>query len=328
MGFVPRYSYLSQRSEPWQFSTTRPPFKEGTARPLKVGKNAGHYGSGFAGTSVGSASHATHPVLAEAEGSIGGLASRTPPRKGDSGLCISPGLLEGPLLAKERCDLRHSAQKEGVLMLIRSDSRSIVSYINHQGGFVSKRLCTLVNYLLVWAQNNLRSLKATHVPGKMNQGADMLSRKNISSEEWTLHPLTVQRIWETFGKVRVDLFASKDDSHCPIFFTRSTDALAHEWPSLPLCAFPPVALLPQVLRRVREQRPKLILIEPTVGFRVIPAAESWKQLHGRSPWDGASSLEQTAWYGIHDPSYGPCMCCRSTGAFHPPRACPKHYGRS
>ncbi len=76
-------------------------------------ENAGHYGSGFAGTSVGSASHATHPVLAEAEGSIGGLASRTPPRKGDSGLCISPGLLEGPLLAKARCDLRHSAQKEG-----------------------------------------------------------------------------------------------------------------------------------------------------------------------------------------------------------------------
>ncbi len=37
--------------------------KEGAARPLK--ENAGPYGSGFAGTSVGSASHATHPVLAE-----------------------------------------------------------------------------------------------------------------------------------------------------------------------------------------------------------------------------------------------------------------------
>ncbi len=54
------------------------------------------YGNGFAGTSVGSASHATHSVLAEAEGSIRGLASRTPPHKGDSGLCISPGALEGP----------------------------------------------------------------------------------------------------------------------------------------------------------------------------------------------------------------------------------------
>ncbi len=35
---------------------------------------------------------------------------------------------------------------------------------------------------------------------------------------------------------------------------------AHEWPSLPLYAFPPVVLLPQVLSRVREQRHKLILI--------------------------------------------------------------------
>ncbi len=72
-------------------------------------ENASSYGSGFAGTSVGSASHATHVVLAEAEGSICGLASRN----GDSGLCISPGLLKGPPLAKARRDLTHGAQKEG-----------------------------------------------------------------------------------------------------------------------------------------------------------------------------------------------------------------------
>ncbi len=40
-------------------------------------------------------------------------ASRTPPRNGDSGLCISPGPLKGPLLAKARRDPRHGAQKEG-----------------------------------------------------------------------------------------------------------------------------------------------------------------------------------------------------------------------
>ncbi len=40
-------------------------------------------------------------------------ASRTPPRNGDSGLCISPGPLEGPLLAKARRNPRHGAQKEG-----------------------------------------------------------------------------------------------------------------------------------------------------------------------------------------------------------------------
>ncbi len=75
-------------------------------------ENAGPYVSGFAGTTVGSAAHVTHPVLAEAEGSIRGLASWTPPRNGDLGLCTSPGPLEGPLLAKARGDLRHSTQKE------------------------------------------------------------------------------------------------------------------------------------------------------------------------------------------------------------------------
>ncbi len=113
--------------------------------------------------------------------------------------------------------------------------------IYHQGSFVSKCLCKVANDLLVWAQTNLYSLKATHVPGKMNRGADMLSRNNVSSEEWTLHLLSVQKIGEVFGRARVELFASEDNSHCPIFFTKSTDALVDEWPSLPLYAFPPIA---------------------------------------------------------------------------------------
>ncbi len=37
-------------------------------------------------------------------------------------------------------------------VLVRSDSRSVVSYINHKGGLVSKQLCTLANDLLVSAQ--------------------------------------------------------------------------------------------------------------------------------------------------------------------------------
>ncbi len=86
-------------------------FEEGTNRPLKAFQRM--LGLMASALPVGSASHATYPVLDEAEGSICGLASQTPPRNGDSCLCISPGLLERPLLAKARSDLRHSAQKEG-----------------------------------------------------------------------------------------------------------------------------------------------------------------------------------------------------------------------
>ncbi len=111
----------------------------------------------------------------------------------------------------------------------------------------------LAERLLEWAQLNLRSLRAAHLPGRLNQGADMLSRSNVPSEEWMLHPQVVQKIWKTFGKAEVDLFASKDNSHCTTYYSKDRDALAHDWPNLLLYAFPPIALLPQVIRRIREQ---------------------------------------------------------------------------
>ncbi len=110
-------------------------------------------------------------------------------------------------------------------VLIRSDNMSVVSYINHQGGVSSKRLFILAERLLEWAQLNLRSLRAAHLPGRLNQGADMLSRSNVPSEEWMLHPQTVQKIWKTFGKAEVDLFASKDNSHCPTYYSKDRDAV-------------------------------------------------------------------------------------------------------
>ncbi len=168
------------------------------------------YGSSFASPIVGSASHATHPVLAEAEGSIRGLASWTPPHNGDSGLCISPGPLEGPPLAKAGHDLRLGAQME---------------------------------------------------------------------------------------------------DHYRLY------------------AFPPIALLPQVLRWVREQRHKLIIIAPLWMNQAWVSALF--QLLEAAPWPIPLRRDHHSQAnGIHGPSYGPCMCGRSTGAFRPPRACLKHDGRS
>ncbi len=107
-----RWQQLSQRSEPRQFSATWLPSRKGPPVHSKLSRECWAEGSGFPVTLVGSASLVTYPVLVEAEGSIRGLASRTPPRNGDSGLCISLGLLERPLLAKARRDLRQGAQKE------------------------------------------------------------------------------------------------------------------------------------------------------------------------------------------------------------------------
>ncbi|KAL0163783.1 hypothetical protein M9458_039536, partial [Cirrhinus mrigala] len=100
------------------------------------------------------------------------------------------------------CHALHSflPNLKGHHVLVRSDNMTVVSYINRQGGLSSRRLFTLVKGLLEWAQLNLASLRAVHVPGRLNQGADMLSRSNVPSGEWMLHPQTVQKIWEIFGK--------------------------------------------------------------------------------------------------------------------------------
>ncbi len=119
----------------------------------------------------------------------------------------------------------------------------VVSYINRQGGLSSRRLFILAESLLRWAQLNLCLLRATHVTGKLNLGADMLSRSNVPSDEWTLHPQTVEEIWGIFDRPEVNLFASLPN----FFFLKDRDALAHDWPKLLLYAFPQIALILQVI---------------------------------------------------------------------------------
>ncbi len=66
---------------------------------------------------------------------------------------------------------------------------------------------------------------------------------------------------------------------------RATFALAgrwYEWPSLPLYAFPPIALLPQVLRRVREKWHKLLQIAPLSMNQ--PWVSELFQLLEAAPW--------------------------------------------
>ncbi len=65
-----------------------------------------------------------------------------------------------------------------IRVLVCSDSRSVVSYINNQGGLILKRLCMLANDLLVWAQSALTE-------------GDICARQD---EPWSRHVDKEQRI--------------------------------------------------------------------------------------------------------------------------------------
>ncbi|XP_057685683.1 uncharacterized protein LOC130911993 [Corythoichthys intestinalis] len=154
-------------------------------------------------------------------------------------------------------------------VLVRSDNAAAVYHINHQGGTRSAHLLEASRRLLVWAAPRLASLRAAYLPGQLNRLADSLSRRRLPPGEWRLHPEVVRAIWGVFGQAEVDLFASRESAHCPLWFSlgeRSSplgqDALAHPWPRVLLYAFPPLPLIWLTLRRVSLEGHSLLLVAP------------------------------------------------------------------
>lgn len=122
-------------------------------------------------------------------------------------------------------------------VIVRTDSTVTAAYINRQGGLASPVLCNLATVLWQWAHPLFLSLRAVHVPGVLNSAADIMSRGGPQPGEWRLHPEVVSELWRRFGRAEVDLFASRESTHCPLFFSLGNDspplgwdALAHPWP--------------------------------------------------------------------------------------------------
>ncbi|KAJ8010028.1 hypothetical protein DPEC_G00070730 [Dallia pectoralis] len=144
--------------------------------------------------------------------------------------------------------LTHFAPRlRGRDVLIRSDNRATVAYINRQGGVRSPVLHEAATRLWLWAHRHLRSLSAVHVPGRQNVGADLMSRGGPRDDDWRLNPEIVSLIWERFGEARADLFAARENAQCRLWFSLraqdgpplGTDAFAHHsWPKGLLYAFP------------------------------------------------------------------------------------------
>ncbi|XP_047454133.1 uncharacterized protein LOC125016013 [Mugil cephalus] len=192
-------------------------------------------------------------------------------------------------------------------VLIRSDNVSTVSHINHQGGTRSAQLLQASRDLLLWAVPRLASLRAMYLPGEKNQAADFLSRYKPPPGEWRLHPEVILKIWEVFGKAEVDLFATEESTHCPLWFSLTEessplgqDALVHDWPDSLLYAFPPIPLIFPTLQRVLQQGHRLLLVAPFWPGR------TWFPLLSRlcrsSPWrlpdrkDLLSQLQGQIWH--------------------------------
>jgi ribonuclease HI len=185
-------------------------------------------------------------------------------------------------------ELKDSVKNQKVL--VATDNSTVVSYINKQGGMISSQLMTLTWELYSLTSELNCQLRARHVPGRLNMGEDILSRgEQVITTEWSLHQEVAEQLWFQWGKPEVDLFATRFNrklekfvSPMPDELAWGVDALTMNWTGLRAYAYPPGPILPEVLRKIREQPCTVVLIAPWKSER--PWFPLLLQLLTAQPW--------------------------------------------
>jgi hypothetical protein len=85
-------------------------------------------------------------------------------------------------------------------VLVATDNTSVVAYINSQGGTRSLELCRKAQEVLLWAQAHGMTLRARHIPGRLNVLTDILSRSHqVLSTEWSLNHKVFRALCRVWG---------------------------------------------------------------------------------------------------------------------------------
>ena len=176
-----------------------------------------------------------------------------------------------------RMALQGMGLKAHQFVLVSTDNTSVVSYINRQGGTRSLSLWRETIRLFQFLQRLSVTIRAVHIPGRLNVIADMLSREGqILPTEWSLNQSVVHALFKEWGTPQIDLFATRYNHKCLVFVSPvpdhlaySTDALSMDWNHLWGYAFPPQPILTKVIQKIRISECRIILI-----------ASAWTQ----QPW--------------------------------------------
>ena len=129
-----------------------------------------------------------------------------------------------------------------------------------RGGMKSASLCALLWRILSWCTRKQITLKARHIPGRLNVIADQLSRLGQTIQtEWSLHPEVFKAICSRWHQPQVDLFATRFNNKLPQFVSPvldpqawAVDALSLSWENLDPYTFPPAAILGKVVEKLQD----------------------------------------------------------------------------
>lgn len=156
----------------------------------------------------------------------------------------------------------------GITIELYLDSTAAVAYINNGGGTLSRRLSSRALELLAWCEARRITIRAVHLPGVRNTVADLESRRVPDSSDWMLNPMVFSRIADVW-KVDMDLFAFAWNAHLPSFASwlpqpgaAAVNAFSLSWSSMCAYLFPPFALIPRCLTKIRRDEAEVVFICP------------------------------------------------------------------
>ena len=102
------------------------------------------------------------------------------------------------------------------IVLVATDNTTVVSYINKEGGMRPGPHCALLWRILTWCTSHQVTLRARHIPGRLNVVADKLSRLGQTIQtEWSLLQEVFQSICSRWHRPNIDLFATRFNNKLP-----------------------------------------------------------------------------------------------------------------
>lgn len=152
---------------------------------------------------------------------------------------------------------------------IKTDNLVAFAYINRMGGRIP-RLCRLTERLHEFALERGIRVIAEWLPGKENVAADRLSRIRRDYSDKKLNPSLFGLIQQRFGKLDIDLFASKTNAQLSKYVSLRaeeeawyTDAFSRPLPKgLAIYANPPFAVLGRFLAKVKREKAEAVVVAP------------------------------------------------------------------
>ena len=150
------------------------------------------------------------------------------------------------------------------------DNISAVTYINKMGGTHSPLLSYLAKNLWDWCLSHNLLVRAQYIPGIQNVVADRESRVFLDASDWKLKPTVFNRLYQTWGPLNIDLFASRLTTQLEQFVSWRpdplavhTDAFTLDWSTFRGYAFPQFALMGRCLNQIQSQHvTHIVLVAP------------------------------------------------------------------